>query len=125
MSVIKLLQRTELFAGLQPEQIEQIVALSREVVYNAGDIIIQEGEPSDEMYVIRDGMVEVLVIISVFSLPGLIVAGSSIASLSIAENLSFPCLSGPVLLLVWAVFRASWLGSIFMCSRSFWIIYPL
>jgi CRP/FNR family cyclic AMP-dependent transcriptional regulator len=61
MSVIKLLQCSELFADLQPEQIEQIAALSYEVAYNAGDIIIQENEPSDEMYIIRDGMVEVLV----------------------------------------------------------------
>jgi len=61
MSVISLLQRSELFAGLQPEQIEQIAALSQDVVCQTGDIIIKENDPSDEMYVIRDGMVEVLV----------------------------------------------------------------
>ena len=61
MSVADLLQRSELFAGLAPEQIERIATLGREVVYNAGDIIIREGEPSDEMYIISDGMVEVLV----------------------------------------------------------------
>jgi len=61
MSVIELLQRSELFSGLKPGQIEQVAALGREVVCNAGDVVIREGEPSDEMYVIRSGMVEVLV----------------------------------------------------------------
>lgn len=61
MSVIELLRRCELFSGLTFEQIEQVAALSREVGYNAGDVVIHEGEPSDEMYVIHSGMVEVLV----------------------------------------------------------------
>ena len=60
MSIINLLQRSELFAGLKPEQIEQIAALGHEVVYNnAGDVIIGEGDPSDEIYIICSGMVEV------------------------------------------------------------------
>nr|HID13339.1 cyclic nucleotide-binding domain-containing protein [Anaerolineae bacterium] len=61
ISITDLLQRSELFSGLTPEQIEQIAALGQEVVYNAGDVIIHEGDPSDEMYIIRSGMVEVLV----------------------------------------------------------------
>jgi len=61
MAVTDLLQRSELFSGLTPEQIEQIAALGREVVYNASAVVISEGDPSDEMYVIGNGMVEVLV----------------------------------------------------------------
>ncbi len=61
MSVIELLRRCELFSGLTLEQIEQVAALIRKVVYDAGDIVIREGDPSDEMYVIHSGMVEVLV----------------------------------------------------------------
>ncbi len=61
MSITELLQRCELFARLTPEQIERIAALGQGVVYNAGEVVIREGEPSDEMYVIRSGMVEVLV----------------------------------------------------------------
>ena len=59
MSVTELLQRSELFAELGLEKIEQIAALGREVVYDSGDIIISEGDPSDEIYVICKGMVEV------------------------------------------------------------------
>ncbi len=61
MSVIDLLQRCELFSGLTPEQIERVAALGREVVHDAGEVVIQEGDPSDEMYIIRSGMVEIFV----------------------------------------------------------------
>ena len=61
MSVTELLRRIELFAGLTPEQVGQIAALGREAVYNAGDVIIHEGDPSDDLYIIRNGMVEVAV----------------------------------------------------------------
>ena len=61
MSVTEYLQQSELFSGLTSEQVEQIVALGHEVFYNTGDAIIREGEPSDEMYVVCSGMVEVTV----------------------------------------------------------------
>ena len=59
MSVTELLQRSELFAGLTPDQIERITALGQEIVYNANDVVIREGDPSSEIYVICNGMVEV------------------------------------------------------------------
>jgi len=59
MSVTEYLQHSELFSGLTPEQVERIVALGHEAVYNAGDAIIREGDPSDEMYIVCSGMVEV------------------------------------------------------------------
>ena len=40
MSVSKLLQHSELFLGLSPEQVEQIAALGHEASYNAGELII-------------------------------------------------------------------------------------
>jgi CRP/FNR family cyclic AMP-dependent transcriptional regulator len=59
MSVSELLRHIELFAELTPEQIEQIATLGQEKVYNTRDIIILEGDPSDEVYVVCSGMVEV------------------------------------------------------------------
>ncbi len=61
MSVADLLRHCELFSGLTPEQIERIAALCKKVIYDADDVIIHEGDPSDEMYIVRSGMVEVLV----------------------------------------------------------------
>lgn len=59
MSVIQFLQQSELFSGLTPQQVEQVVALGREVAYDAGDVVLREGDPSDEIYVVCRGMVEV------------------------------------------------------------------
>ena len=59
MSVSELLQHSELFLGLAPEQVERVAALGREVTYNAGDVIISEGAPTYELYIIEGGMVEV------------------------------------------------------------------
>jgi CRP/FNR family cyclic AMP-dependent transcriptional regulator len=62
MSVSELLQHSELFLGLAPEQVERVAALGREATYNTGDIIISEGAPTHELYVIQGGMVEVEVV---------------------------------------------------------------
>ncbi|MCP4542112.1 MAG: cyclic nucleotide-binding domain-containing protein [Chloroflexi bacterium] len=59
MSVIELLQHSELFLELKPEQVNQIADLGKEASYNAGDVIISEGAPSHELYIIIRGMVEV------------------------------------------------------------------
>jgi CRP/FNR family cyclic AMP-dependent transcriptional regulator len=59
MSITELLQHSELFLELTPEQVERIAALGQEVTYDAGDIIISEGAPSHEIYIICNGMVEV------------------------------------------------------------------
>jgi CRP-like cAMP-binding protein len=61
MPLIEFLQRSELFAGLSSEQIEQIAALGHEVVYQSGDLIVREGETSSDVYIVCQGMVEVLV----------------------------------------------------------------
>jgi CRP-like cAMP-binding protein len=62
MSVSELLQHSELFLGLAPEQVERVAALGREATYNTGDIIISEGAPTHELYIIQGGMVEVEVV---------------------------------------------------------------
>jgi CRP-like cAMP-binding protein len=62
MSIVELLKHIELFSGLTSEQIEHIAALGHEASYNAGDVIISEGAPSDEIYVICDGLVEVEIV---------------------------------------------------------------
>jgi len=59
VSITELLHQSELFTGLTSEQIERIVDLGREETYAAGDIIIEEGSPTHELYIICCGMVEV------------------------------------------------------------------
>jgi len=38
-----------------------MVAIGRWATYNAGETIVREGDPSDELYIIQKGMVEVIV----------------------------------------------------------------
>ena len=57
-----LLKQSEIFAGLPEAKLQQILAIGRERICAAGETIIAEGEPSDELYVVQEGMVEVLVI---------------------------------------------------------------
>lgn len=59
--VVELLKQSELFAGLPEEKIQQIVSIGRERTLHLGETVIVEGEPSDELYVVQQGMVEVLV----------------------------------------------------------------
>ncbi len=59
--VIELLKQSELFAGLPEDKIQQIVTIGSPRVYGAGDMIIAAGDPSDELYIVQEGLVEVLV----------------------------------------------------------------
>lgn len=59
--VAELLRRSELFAGLPEEKIQQIVSIGLVKTFHAGETIIHGGEPSDELYIVQRGMVEVLV----------------------------------------------------------------
>jgi len=60
MSDRESLCRSEMLAGLTSDQMEQVAALGLESEYRAGDVIVREGEASDEVYVVCQGMVEVL-----------------------------------------------------------------
>ncbi len=59
--VAKLLEESGIFAGLPEEKIRQVLSIGEVRTFRAGETIIAEGEPSDELYVIQKGMVEVLV----------------------------------------------------------------
>jgi len=59
--VVDLLLQSELFAGLPREKAEQIVTIGRLETFDAGENVIEEGAPPGELYIIQEGMVEVLV----------------------------------------------------------------
>ncbi|MGD2104214.1 MAG: cyclic nucleotide-binding domain-containing protein [Anaerolineae bacterium] len=61
MTVIDMLRRSELFSGLTDEQVEKVAALTEQVEYQSGAVVVREGEIGDSVYIVRDGMVEVLV----------------------------------------------------------------
>ncbi|RME33253.1 MAG: cyclic nucleotide-binding domain-containing protein [Thermoflexia bacterium] len=57
----RLLKGSDLFCDLADEDIQRLAAIGHWATYNAGETIIQEGDPSEELYLIEKGMVEVVV----------------------------------------------------------------
>jgi CRP-like cAMP-binding protein len=59
MVTIDSLRRVEILTGLTDEQLARIADICKEKVYDAGDIIVREREPSNEIYIIDSGSTEV------------------------------------------------------------------
>lgn len=57
----ELLKRSDLFCELAEEDIGRLIAIGHWATYNTEETIIREGDPSDELYIIQKGMVEVVV----------------------------------------------------------------
>ena len=57
---ISMLRSVDLFAGLEPEQIEALVAIGSTPVFHQGDVILTKGDQTTEVYVIMKGQVEVI-----------------------------------------------------------------
>lgn len=55
-----LLKRVSIFSGLSDEQLARIAGLCREETHDKGSAIVQEKEPSSELYIIQEGSVEVV-----------------------------------------------------------------
>ena len=60
-TLVHFLRQSELFVGLPDEKIQEIIAIGHKKTFNSGETIIEEGDPSSDMYVVQEGMVEVLV----------------------------------------------------------------
>jgi NTE family protein len=59
-SAAEFLARIDLFSGTDPELVEQLAARSRTCRLAAGKWLFREGDPGDEMYVVRAGRLEVV-----------------------------------------------------------------
>ena len=53
------LERTPLFAGLDRERLESVLAVGRRVTIDAGQAVVERGDPGDAMYIMLDGAAEV------------------------------------------------------------------
>lgn len=56
---IAVLRGVRLFADLDDRSLQAVAILAREQSHRAGDVLMLEGEPGDEFYVIVDGTVRV------------------------------------------------------------------
>ncbi len=61
MDVIFVLRRAELFKEFAPAELEAVAAICQERRCQQGEVIVTQGEPGQEMYIVCDGLVEVSV----------------------------------------------------------------
>jgi CRP-like cAMP-binding protein len=60
MELISILSRVELFDGLNEDELQKVAAICEKREYPTGSVITHQGEPGDELFVIWDGLVEVI-----------------------------------------------------------------
>ena len=60
MERILFFKRVPLFANLSPGDIKQVAAIAEEVSFSNGDILVQQGEVGDVMFIIVSGEVRVI-----------------------------------------------------------------
>jgi CRP-like cAMP-binding protein len=54
------LQRSPLFAGFTDEQFQTLLPLALVQEYGAGDVIIREGDPGDQFFIMIDGVLDIV-----------------------------------------------------------------
>lgn len=59
--LIVLISEIDLFAGIDEDMIEQLVALGTVKKYNKDEIIFNEGDPGEKMYIIIDGSIKLII----------------------------------------------------------------
>jgi CRP-like cAMP-binding protein len=61
MSFINILKQADIFYELTPTQLELVASLCQERRLNTGDLVFEENTPSDELYIIAQGEIEIQV----------------------------------------------------------------
>lgn len=60
MDLDRMIRDIDIFDGLQAGEVVEIIALCQERVLRAGETLVRQGEPGNEMYIITEGFVEVI-----------------------------------------------------------------
>lgn len=60
-SISTTLSLSEMFDNLTPTQLELVASICEPVSYKKGDVLFEENDASDELYVISNGGVEILI----------------------------------------------------------------
>jgi CRP-like cAMP-binding protein len=58
--IVELLERVPFFQGLPRADLEQVARIARPRTLGAGEFLFREGDPGDRLYVVVDGVIEVL-----------------------------------------------------------------
>lgn len=60
MTLSEMLSQVELFEGLGSDELDQIAAICEERTLGSGQVVAKQGDAGDELFVIWDGLVEVV-----------------------------------------------------------------
>jgi hypothetical protein len=61
MERILFLRRVPIFSDLSPADLKQVAAITEEAVFAEGDVLANQGDPGDEMYIVVSGGVRVMI----------------------------------------------------------------
>lgn len=61
MSIANLLKRVQLFANLEPDELEQLAAICQDKTVGSGELIITQNTTGKEMYIVAQGSAEVYI----------------------------------------------------------------
>jgi len=59
--LLRLLKAADLFIGLTDEQLQRLIDISRETTFGANEVIFAQGDEGDNLYIIRQGQVDIRV----------------------------------------------------------------
>jgi len=59
MELVKILRSVDLFQGLNTEQLQRLITISKREDYQADQVVFNQGHPGDKMYIVADGQVEI------------------------------------------------------------------
>lgn len=60
MDVLEVLGRVELFEGLSPDDLEAVAKICHPRAFRAGDVITRQGDQGSELFIVSEGLVEVV-----------------------------------------------------------------
>lgn len=60
MDLIAILKRVELFEGLAPAQLEAVAGICHERQYASDELVTAQGDPSDDLFIVCAGFVEIV-----------------------------------------------------------------
>jgi CRP-like cAMP-binding protein len=58
---LRFLRDTDIFFGMREEHLREVLKICKEVQYKKADVVVQENAPSDELYVIVEGRVDIII----------------------------------------------------------------
>ncbi len=81
MQLLSILRQVDIFYGVSQENLEKIAGICHNETYKKGDIIVKENTPSNELYIIIEGVVEIVIN------PNMLGTGATQAEPAIIANL--------------------------------------